>query len=503
MNENYTLQLRTDSLTTLVPATAVMTWLMSLLAIVAISPDQLLSLWSLWITMIGTLVVAHMVRKLVVEDNRQILAANVFVATHLLFLSLIIFQMWQPGSILPFFFAVFVVAAGMMIDVTAGFRVWLASSLLLLAAVYLNGRLDWNNLFLLLPVVFLNFCLATVSFLAAVDWKIALESVSELQLKAQQRRDELFDMKEELSLTNAKLHHLNRQLDIARQTAVDERDIRTRFMNNVSHELRTPLNAIVNFAYILFQGGRGEVNEGQADYLKRIEQAGRHLLNVLNDLLDLARIESGEFKLHIEMSDLQPVCEEAMDSTRGLILEKEKEIKLIRDFPAVWPCIPVDQMRLKQALFNLLGNAAKYTDEGYIALRVRHLDDTVQIVVEDTGVGIAPQYHEAVFQEFRQVDDTAARRRLGTGLGLPITRHLVERHGGQIALESDLGKGSIFTITLPLAAAGTDGAAHSDRTAGTGPARTTATAVALIDNGQASTAVPAHGDTAGNGSSLP
>jgi signal transduction histidine kinase len=169
----------------------------------------------------------------------------------------------------------------------------------------------------------------------------------------------------------------------------------------------------------------------------------------------------------------------------------------------VWPCIPVDQMRLKQALFNLLGNAAKYTDEGYIALRVRHLDDTVQIVVEDTGVGIAPQYHEAVFQEFRQVDDTAARRRLGTGLGLPITRHLVERHGGQIALESDLGKGSIFTITLPLAAAGTDGAAHSDRTAAVGPAITTATAVALIDNGQESTAIPAHGDTAGNGSSLP
>jgi signal transduction histidine kinase len=459
MSENYTFQLRADSLTTLVPAMTAMAWLMSLMAIVVVSPDQLLSLWSLWLTMIGSVVTAHVVRKLIVRHDRQVLAASVFIGLYLIFLSLVTYQFWQPGSMLPFFFAVFVVAAGMMIDVSAGFRVWLASTFLLLSAIYLSGQLDWSNFFSLLPAIFLNFCLAGVSFLAAVDWKIALESVSELQLKAQQRRDELFDMKEELSLTNAKLQYLNRQLDVARQAAVDERDTRTRFMNNVSHELRTPLNAIVNFAYILFQGGRGEINQNQADYLQRIEQAGRHLLTVLNDLLDMARIESGEFKLHIEMAELGPLCEEAMDSTRGLILEKEQEIRLIRDFPEVWPCVAVDQMRLKQALINLLGNAAKYTDEGYIALRVRQVDRTVNIIVEDTGVGIAPQYHEAVFQEFRQVDDTAARRRLGTGLGLPITRHLVERHGGRITLESDLGKGSTFIITLPLADAAIDGAA--------------------------------------------
>jgi signal transduction histidine kinase len=459
MSENYTIQLRTDSLTTLVPVTTIMAWLMSLLAIIVVSPDRLLSLWSLWLTMIGSAVAAHMVRKLIVQHDQQELAASLFVGLHLIFLSLVTYQFWQPGSMLPFFFAAFVVAAGMMIDVSAGFRVWLASSLLLVGAVYFSGQLDWSNFFSLLPAIFLNLCLAGVSFLAAVDWKIALESVSELQLKAQQRRDELFDMKEELSLTNAKLQYLNRQLDMARQAAVDERDMRTRFMNNVSHELRTPLNAIVNFAYILFQGGRGDINKDQADYLQRIEQAGRHLLNVLNDLLDMARIESGEFKLHLEMADLGPLCEEAMDSTRGLILEKEQEIRLIRDFPKAGPCVAVDQMRLKQALINLLGNAAKYTEEGYIALRVRQVNRTVQIIVEDSGMGIAPQYHEAVFQEFRQVDDTAARRRMGTGLGLPITRHLVDRHGGRITLESDLGQGSTFTITLPLADDATDVAA--------------------------------------------
>jgi signal transduction histidine kinase len=472
MSENYTKQLRADSLTTLAPATALVACLMSLLTIVAISPERFFSLWSLWLVIVGSAITAHIVRQVAVQDQRQSLAASIYVGLHLIFLALVAYQMWQPGSMLPFFFAVFIVAAGMTIDVTAGFRVWLASTLLLLGAIYLSGQLDWNNFFSLLAPIFLNLSLAAVSFLAAVDWKIALESVSELQLKAQARRDELFEMKEELSLTNAKLQYLNRQLDLARQAAVDERDMRTRFMNNVSHELRTPLNAIVNFAYIVFQGGRGEINEGQADYLKRIEQAGRHLLNVLNDLLDLARIESGEFKLHIEMADLGPLCEEAMDSTRGLILEKEEEIRLIRDFPTVWPCVPVDQMRLKQALINLLGNAAKYTDEGYIALRVRQLDGMVQIIIEDSGVGIAPEYHEAIFQEFRQVDETAARRRQGTGLGLPITRHLVERHGGQLTLESDLGKGSIFTISLPTTALATDSAAIIDGTAATGAVAT-------------------------------
>jgi two-component system phosphate regulon sensor histidine kinase PhoR len=107
-------------------------------------------------------------------------------------------------------------------------------------------------------------------------------------------------------------------------------------------------------------------------------------------------------------------------------------------------------MRLKQALINLLGNAAKYTEKGHIALRVRPNGQAVHILVEDTGIGIDPEYHELIFREFRQVDETAARRRIGNGLGLPITRHLIERHGGQIVVDSAMGKGSTFTITLPL-----------------------------------------------------
>jgi signal transduction histidine kinase len=267
-------------------------------------------------------------------------------------------------------------------------------------------------------------------------------------MRVQQRRDDLFATQEELRMINGRLQFMNSQQDIARQEAVGERDMRTRFMNNVSHELRTPLNSIVNFAHILMLGARGDVTEGQQDYLERIEQSGWHLLNVLNDLLDMAQIESGEFKLHLETTHLYHICEEAMTSTRGLLLDKE--IELLRDYPEEWPTVRVDQMRFKQALINLLGNAAKYTEEGSIALHVKPNKQNVQIMIEDTGIGIPPEYHQSIFREFQQVDETAARKRIGTGLGLPITKHLIERHGGSVTVESTPGEGSKFTITLPI-----------------------------------------------------
>jgi signal transduction histidine kinase len=139
-----------------------------------------------------------------------------------------------------------------------------------------------------------------------------------------------------------------------------------------------------------------------------------------------------------------------MTSTRGLLLDKETEIELIRDYPEEWPIVQVDQMRFKQALINLLGNASKYTEEGYIALRVVPNQTTISITVEDSGIGIPLEYHQSIFEEFRQVDETAARKRIGTGLGLPITKHLIERHGGSVTVESVVGEGSKFIITLPV-----------------------------------------------------
>ncbi|MEZ4593562.1 MAG: HAMP domain-containing sensor histidine kinase, partial [Chloroflexota bacterium] len=213
--------------------------------------------------------------------------------------------------------------------------------------------------------------------------------------------------------------------------------------------LRTPINTIVNFAHIIGQGELGTVSERQVDYLNRIEKSGWHSMSVLNDLLDLAQMNAGEFRLKRQLVDLHAVCEEAVASVRSLL--RHPDIELVRDYPDVWPQVMVDPKRFQQALLNLLGNAAKYTDDGQITLRVRTHQHTATFAVEDTGIGIPEEHFETVFQEFRQLDETMARRRIGTGLGLPISRHLIERHGGTLTVHSRVGQGSTFTITLPLA----------------------------------------------------
>ncbi len=383
------------------------------------------------------------------RHERQDLGTIVFAVGHLLALGLLLFIAWQPWTPLPYLAGLFIIVVSMTVGPRAGFFIWGLASLITIVAVGLAGTLSPQAFLQLLLSIGVNLLLAVAAFLSGIEGQTAVDSVSLLHRRAQRRRDELFAIQEEITLANKKLQSLNHELDKARQAAERERDLRARFMNNVSHELRTPLNAIVNFAHIMREGGCGPVTGRQHDYLGRIENSGWHLLSVLNDLLDMAQIQSGEFKLHLEASNLHAVCEEAMASMRGLILDKE-EVELIREYPNEWPLVYVDEMRIKQALINMLGNAAKYTDVGHIALRIRPLADGVQIVIEDTGAGIAPEHHESIFQEFRQVDEKAARRRTGTGLGLPITRHLIERHNGTITVDSDIGQGTRFVITLPL-----------------------------------------------------
>lgn len=443
----YTRERRLDSILTVIPIVAIVTLLVGLFGLAFFSDQDYGQHLSLWLVVIGSPLAAYATRRLIQRD-RQELGGWVFTITHLLLVTAAYVDFWSLHSHIPYLYAIFIITASLLIGLAASFQTWLLSSIMLLAGLLLSGEFSFANLGAILVPIIINLGLAVVSLLAAIDWQMALESVTELRRRAQDRRDELFEIQETLSLTNAKLRFVNQELDRARQEALRERDLRTRFMNNVSHELRTPLNAVVNFAHILAMGGRGQVTAEQGDYLGRIERSGKHVLDVLNDLLDMAQIESGEFKLYPARVSLHPICEDAMSHVRGLVWDKN--VELIRDYPQEWPVIEGDQMRLTQALINLLGNAAKYTDTGHIALRVRPGPVSVVICIEDTGVGIDPQHHELVFQEFRQVDETAARRRMGTGLGLPITRHLIARHGGTIAVQSALGQGSTFTITLPI-----------------------------------------------------
>lgn len=235
---------------------------------------------------------------------------------------------------------------------------------------------------------------------------------------------------------------------------------KSEFLSTMSHELRTPLNAIIGFSEILLEKMFGEVNEKQDDYLKDIHSSGQHLLSLINDILDLAKVEAGRMELNIGNFDLPT----AIDNALTLIRERATRhgISLAAQVDPRLGELNADERKLKQILLNLLSNAVKFTPAGgRITVSAGLLGDMVEIAVNDTGIGIAREDQAAVFEEFKQVGTDYARKAEGTGLGLALTRKLVELHGGTMRLESEPGKGSIFAFTLPLNASAQNAPATS------------------------------------------
>src|SRR6185503_19088785 len=221
------------------------------------------------------------------------------------------------------------------------------------------------------------------------------------------------------------------------------------FLANMSHELRTPLNAIIGFSEVLSERMFGEINEKQADYLKDIHESGKHLLSLINDILDLSKIEAGRMDLELSSFHLPTALSNAMTLVReraqrhGIALDLQVD-KRLADFNA-------DERKFKQILLNLLSNAVKFTpDGGRVDVSVKLNGKAAEFAVRDTGIGIAAADQEKVFAEFVQVGRDYTRKAEGTGLGLALTRRFVELHGGEIRLESAPGKGSTFTFTLPI-----------------------------------------------------
>jgi signal transduction histidine kinase len=248
-----------------------------------------------------------------------------------------------------------------------------------------------------------------------------------------------------LAIQNARLF---REIeDKSRQLETASRH-KSEFLANMSHELRTPLNAIIGFSEVLSERMFGEINDKQAEYLGDILESGRHLLSLINDILDLSKIEAGRMELEPSEFDLPA----AIENTLILVRERAQRrgITLGRRVDERLGTIRADERKLKQVLLNLLSNALKFTPEGgQIDVRARRHDGEAEISVTDTGVGIAPEDQETVFEEFRQVG-MAARKVEGTGLGLAISRKFIELHGGRIWVKSQVGTGSTFAFTLPL-----------------------------------------------------
>jgi len=223
---------------------------------------------------------------------------------------------------------------------------------------------------------------------------------------------------------------------------------KSEFLANMSHELRTPLNAIIGFSEVLAERMFGDVNDKQAEYLADILESGRHLLSLINDILDLSKIEAGRLELEPTSFDLPMTVE----NTLILVRERaeRRNVKLSRVIDDRLGAIRADERKIKQVLLNLLSNALKFTPEsGHIDVRAAMDDGGVRVSVSDTGIGIAPEDQQAVFEEFRQVG-ASSRKVEGTGLGLAISRKLIELHGGKLWVESVVGEGSTFTFTLPV-----------------------------------------------------
>jgi len=223
---------------------------------------------------------------------------------------------------------------------------------------------------------------------------------------------------------------------------------KSEFLANMSHELRTPLNAIIGFSEVLGERLFGELNEKQAEYTDDILSSGRHLLSLINEILDLSKVEAGRMELELSTFDLPTALENARTFVRERAVRHAITLNLsvderLGDFVG-------DERKIKQILLNLLSNAVKFTPEGgRIGIKARQADGSVEISVSDTGIGIAPEDQPKIFEEFRQVGSDYAHKVEGTGLGLTLAKKFVELHGGRIWVTSELGKGSTFSFSLP------------------------------------------------------
>jgi signal transduction histidine kinase len=250
-----------------------------------------------------------------------------------------------------------------------------------------------------------------------------------------------------LAIHNARLfqeiQEKGRQLEIASEH-------KSQFLANMSHELRTPLNAILGYTELIVDNIYGEVPEQIASVLERVDRNGRHLLTLINDVLDISKMEAGQLSLSFNDYSMQEIVGNVIAAVESL--GDEKNLPLKADLSPELPLGKGDEQRITQVLLNLVSNAIKFTDEGEVSIKVVVSDDTFQVSVTDTGMGISEADQKLIFEEFQQADGSATRAKGGTGLGLAIARRIVEMHGGRLRVESTLGEGATFTFTLPVRA---------------------------------------------------
>ena len=248
-----------------------------------------------------------------------------------------------------------------------------------------------------------------------------------------------------VAIQNARL--FNEAEEKGKQLAIASQH-KSQFLANMSHELRTPLNAILGYTELILDGIYGEAPEKAQAVLKRVESNGKHLLGLINDVLDLSKIEAGQLVLSLNDYSMKDVLYSVFSAVEPLASEKKLNFKV--EASPEMPKGHGDERRLTQVILNLVGNAIKFTDNGEVVIKASSTNGSFTVAVRDTGPGISPADQGKIFEEFQQADNSATKKKGGTGLGLSISRRIVEMHGGKLWVESEVGKGSVFSFTLPV-----------------------------------------------------
>jgi signal transduction histidine kinase/CheY-like chemotaxis protein len=327
-------------------------------------------------------------------------------------------------------------AAAFAVSKRAAYVMCVVNSVVYLALLCAMGQATLFNEAFLLGVCRMLFLFgASLFFLAGI---------ANLQQKRLRIRDLECDQKMQIE----ELQRLTEELAGANRRTQEADRLKSQFLANMSHELRTPLNSIIGFSEILVDRLGGQIDEKHHAFLNHIHTSGQHLLGIINDILDLSKIEAGKMEIYPEFFSIAAVIESVCHVMTGMAKSRPH---FVADVPADLPQIETDMAKFKQILFNLLSNAVKFSPEGSpITIAARLYDGAITVSVSDEGVGIDPQYHAVIFDEFRQVDGTPRREFGGTGLGLALVKRFVELQGGRVRVDSSPGRGSTFSFTLPV-----------------------------------------------------